>query len=722
MNVQRFLDQIKAASDRHQATNDERARNLANIKAGHWQKVEEPVRIAHRMASRGMKDAMSEFVGAIQTGQPIAFDPLERIIGEKDLIPATYLYQGAAVARSVGRVVIRGVSGRILGYGTGFMVSPGLLITNNHVLGDRPTARHSTIQFDFWVDPMGLQGQVEEYHLQPGRFFQTDRVLDFALVAVEAVNQNGAKLARRGWSPLIAESGKSLIGELVTIIQHPGGESQQVAVPKDEITTVIEDFLHYTADTERGSSGSGVFNKDWELAALHHAGVPARDDQRRILLVDDSPWDGSAATVGQIKWCANEGVRISRIVAWLRNRESGFTAPQRALLAQAFDPRPAFDQVLAATSRGALGLPDDEVAGGPMTARFDEEGGVASWTIPVNLSVRVGAGATPGGTSGGSVAVQPVSAAAAASPPAVPPGDMVQHPDYREAVEALAEYADRPYLDEAQDERECHNYYINLPWSLEGAELYRELRRLLTETHNNTYSYRLAKLRYLYPWVDLVETAGAARELRSIYSGRGFDPLELLALEYEIEMRREALLRERFGAEAFVNDDMMLEALDELEAQAPYNCEHVVCQSWFGKREPMRGDLHHLFTCESGCNSFRSNIPYWQFDPEEEKVRTECGERVGDKFEPHAGKGAVARATLYFLLRYPGRVGERSAELTVDRLQVLLNWHEAFPPDRYERHRNAAIFEIQGNRNPLIDYPDWAATADFREGFADSVA
>ncbi len=722
MNVQRFLDQIKAATDRYSASAKERKKNHDNIEAGRWEKVEEPARIARRMISRGMKDAVNDVVEAIQTGKAIDFNPLERIIGKKDLIPATYLYQGAAVARSVGRVVIRSTSGRILGYGTGFMVSPRLLITNNHVLHDRSSARQSTIQFDHWEDPNGRRGQVEEYRLQSDVFYQTDRTLDFALVAVEPTNRSGAQVARRGWSPLIAESGKSLIGELVTIIQHPGGEPQQVAVPKDEITTVIGDFLHYKADTERGSSGSGVFNKDWELAALHHAGVTDKDEQGRILLVDGMPWNGSSSTVGRIKWVANEGVRISRIVVWLKDREGRLSPQQRMLLAQTLESRPAFDRVLAATSGGTSGLPDEGVAGDHVVACFDEQRGVASWTIPVNVSVRVGSGSTAGVAPVVPAVPQPVLAAAGPQPRSVLPDDMAQHPDYQEAVDALTEYADRPYLDEVQDDRNCYNYYIDLPWELTGTHLYHQLHRLLTETHRTTPRYRQAKLRYLYPWVDLIETAADGRELRSIYSGRGFDPLELLALEYEIEMRRETLLRERFGAEAFVNDDMMLEALDELEAQAPYNCEHVVCQSWFGKREPMRGDLHHLFTCESGCNSFRSNIPYWQFAPEEEKVRTECGERVGDKFEPHAGKGAAARATLYFLLRYPGRVGERSAELTVDRLQVLLDWHEAFPPDRYEWHRNAAIFEIQGNRNPLIDYPDWAATADFREGFADFVA
>src|SRR4051794_25147285 len=55
------------------------------------------------------------------------------------------------------------------------------------------------------------------------------------------------------------------------------------------------------------------------------------------------------------------------------------------------------------------------------------------------------------------------------------------------------------------------------------------------------------------------------------------------------------------------------EAQAEVEAALPFNCEHVVPQSWFGKQKPMRGDLHHLFVCEARCNSFRGNTPYMEF-------------------------------------------------------------------------------------------------------------
>ena len=94
-------------------------------------------------------------------------------------------------------------------------------------------------------------------------------------------------------------------------------------------------------------------------------------------------------------------------------------------------------------------------------------------------------------------------------------------------------------------------------------------------------------------------------------------------------------------------------------------------------------------------------------------MRTDCGRREPEGFEPLAGKGPVARATLYFLLRYPGVVGDESRELGRERIALLLAWHRDDPVGEYERHRNAAIAELQGNRNPLIDHPEWAERIAF---------
>jgi endonuclease I len=247
---------------------------------------------------------------------------------------------------------------------------------------------------------------------------------------------------------------------------------------------------------------------------------------------------------------------------------------------------------------------------------------------------------------------------------------------------ALAELeagAEKPYFDEDADREAAAGYYGDVDPNEDGA-----LAHLLEQTHRDRPRYSPAT--ELYPWVDLQPD----RKVRSIYTQEEFDPKELIEEAVRIEERRESL-RVTAASEA---------AVEELE---PYNCEHVVCQSWFDHAEPMRGDLHHLFTCERKCNSFRGNAPYTDFPDYLEVVRESCGKRETDTFEPAAGKGAVARATFYFLLRYPAQRPYSEAAIA-----TLLEWHGSEPLSEYERHRNAAIFERQGNRNPFIDHPDWA--------------
>ena len=147
-----------------------------------------------------------------------------------------------------------------------------------------------------------------------------------------------------------------------------------------------------------------------------------------------------------------------------------------------------------------------------------------------------------------------------------------------------------------------------------------------------------------------------------------------------------------------------------------FNCEHVVPQSWFDEHEPMRGDLHHLFTCQPKCNSLRGHKPFAEL-ADSQQLLAECGRILGEgesaTFEPLTGKGAVARATLYFLLRYPGRIEEVMREPTLAAVPTLLAWHVLEPVGEYELHRNAAIAQAQGNRNPLIDFPDLAGRVEF---------
>jgi endonuclease I len=283
--------------------------------------------------------------------------------------------------------------------------------------------------------------------------------------------------------------------------------------------------------------------------------------------------------------------------------------------------------------------------------------------------------------------------------------------DSPELARALAELEDartRPYYDAQADGPSLDLYYRDLDADADPAALFQGLHALLQRTHTTELRYKPSL--HVYPWVDL--RPGSVPSIRSIYSDKGFDPRELIEADFRLDAERERLqeMLKREGTMALES------ALDLLEASLPYNCEHVVPQSWFFKREPMRGDLHHLFACESRCNSFRRNTPYFDFPEFQEAIRDECGKSEAEGFEPFAGKGAVARATLYFLLRYPGEIDDSAKEYTESDLATLLDWHRRQPVDEYERHRNAAIFEKQGNRNPLIDHPEWAERIEFAAG------
>lgn len=65
-------------------------------------------------------------------------------------------------------------------------------------------------------------------------------------------------------------------------------------------------------------------------------------------------------------------------------------------------------------------------------------------------------------------------------------------------------------------------------------------------------------------------------------------------------------------------------------------------------------------------------------------------------------------------------MGDRSSETQASDLQQLLKWHKEYPVTDYERHRNDTIEEVQGNRNPFIDFPELAEKVDFTQGIGRS--
>jgi endonuclease G, mitochondrial len=650
----------------------------------------------------------AEAVSALAVEDTNAFDEVvfERILGQKDLMNVNFLEKGSVVARTVGKIVLKNSLGGVAGYGTGFLISPSLLMTNNHVLRDVRDAAFSHVEFDNQLDLAGTLLKSTIYKLDPDTFFATSIQLDVTVVAL-GPTVNSQKVSPIVWNKLIESEGKVMIGEYMNIIQHPEGRPKEFSFRANQLTDVLPQFLHYETDTEPGSSGSPVFNDQWEVVALHHSGVPKKNAAGKILNRKGQLWT-PAMGENQIEWIANEGVRISTISQYLKSLP--LQGPQKKYRNNIFDLEGPMYQLCY--------LNDDQVnkinavpAVSESGLSSKQEDGSILYTIPIRVKVQVGDVSEPRAQPTGdtSVAGPQIKRDEPATPRPSPRVSKIIQTELQEALAELERAKTITYYDAAADKKQRDKYYKGIKPNGTKSAVYRKLSELVTDTHTTEFPYRPAK--HLYTWVDLQPN----KMLRSIYSGKEFEPEEIIEEDFANEARL-LELSESLTRESILTDQQIAEQLAAFEATLPYNCEHVVPQSWFGKQEPMRGDLHHLFTCESGCNSFRGNTPYFDFTDFEEKIREACGRREGNMFEPGNGKGEVARSTLYFLLRYPGEINETSAEYTKDRIDILLSWNDENEVTDHEKHRNVAIFMKQGNRNPFIDFPDWAGKVNFSEG------
>ena len=700
-----LISQIDKVESRFKDSTDQRAQilaELAKLAAGespNWEKLDQRARYKTRLERLG-RNAEAD---AIANAERVEFNPLERILDASELASIAFFERGVLASRAVARVQIRAASGQVTGFGSGTMISPRLFMTNNHVISDQATAANSTIQFEYLSGVAGPREPVT-FRMEPNSFFVTDAALDFTIVAIEESNDAGADVSSRGWNPLIAPSGKATVGERVNIIQHPGGERMQVTVRDNTIIGVVDSFLHYRADTQPGSSGSPVFNDQWEMAALHHAGKPKRDANGRILMTNGQPWTGLRVDIPRIAWEANEGIRISEIVRHVNGLNLSDARKQLWDGAQSVPPIVDIWSLFGIDVSEIGGV--TPVEGTPFFRTTDEYGNPA-WLF------RVSFGPAPMSDMGTSAATPQVTTTAGL--PDTPPSSAGF--DTMLAARRIVEdfHVEGPYYDAAADKSASDEYWDGIDLDLPSAQLFPVLQAHLRDTHTGRHSYRRARHEFLYPAIDLHPDG----QLRNVYSGTPFSAVEAIAAELS------ALIpfAEAIGIEVteatldrIFTDDALWEDLEN-STQLSFNCEHVVCQSWFDKRQPMKADIHHLFACQPGCNSFRSNIPYWQFEPLDEAIREDCGRREGNKFEPNHGKGAVARATMYFLMRYPGEVGDEAKELAKSRTKVLVDWHKEFPVGEYERHRNWLTQRAQGNRNPFIDHPDKVTQALLERGF-----
>lgn len=135
-----------------------------------------------------------------------------------------------------------------------------------------------------------------------------------------------------------------------------------------------------------------------------------------------------------------------------------------------------------------------------------------------------------------------------------------------------------------------------------------------------------------------------------------------------------------------------------------FNTEHTFPQGFFNSANPMLSDLHHLFPTDNTANSTRGNYPFGTATTTSWTVGGSIYDGVAQVFEPRdQQKGATARAMLYFVMRY-----QNYANFMNSQEAILKTWNHTFLPTVVEQNRNNAIYALQNNRNPFVDYPQLA--------------
>ncbi|KQR94642.1 endonuclease I [Chryseobacterium sp. Leaf180] len=177
-----------------------------------------------------------------------------------------------------------------------------------------------------------------------------------------------------------------------------------------------------------------------------------------------------------------------------------------------------------------------------------------------------------------------------------------------------------------------------------------------------------------------------------------------------------------------------------------YNREHMMPQSTFSTSSaisdyPMYSDLHFIIPADARINTLRNNYPYGVAGSTIYYTFTN-GSKIGNAAipnYPYLGrvyepidefKGDVARTLLYFAVRYQGKLssfntayttsstitpatdqcpldGTEERAVDLNYIAMLKQWNTLDPVSQREIDRNNAVYNLQKNRNPFVDHPEW---------------
>jgi len=215
---------------------------------------------------------------------------LEKILGKKStLVDISYLQLGIERSKAVLRIVNSDGSS-----GSGFLTNDNLVVTNNHVLKSADAAQSATAEFNYQKTVAGLDAPKETAELDPDDYFKTSVEDDWTIVRIKGNPEEK-------WGALELTNHAVREGDHVNIIQHAGGGPKQISISANAVAHVGDGRVQYLTDTLPGSSGSPVFDEQWNVVALHHSGG----------------WLSEPGSSSKQTYYRNEGISIERVIAGL---------------------------------------------------------------------------------------------------------------------------------------------------------------------------------------------------------------------------------------------------------------------------------------------------------------------------------------------------------------------------------------------------------------------